>query len=714
MLSHYRLVEKIGEGGMGVVWKAVDTKLDREVAIKILPDAFSQDPTRLGRFKREAKAVAALNHPNIVTIHSVEDAENVHFITMELVQGQPLKALIPTTGMTLTRFLNIAVPLVEAISAAHQKGITHRDLKPDNIMVGDDGSLRVLDFGLARLRRDTPAPDTTTLSQQTLTQEGHILGTVPYMSPEQVQGKTVDHRTDIFALGIIFYEMLSGQRPFQGATSVDLMSSILKDTPSSVTDIRPDLPGQAGRLVARCLEKAAIARFQATVDLGHELEGLKKESEKESIPSIAVLPLVNMSADPEQEYFCDGIAEDIINGLTQLAGMRVAARTSAFAFKGKKDDMREIGKKLDVDTLLEGSVRKVGNRIRVTAQLINVADGYHLWSERYDRKLTDVFAIQDEIAMNIVRALEVELTDKEKRAMEKVSTRNVEAYDFYLRGRQFFYMGRQRTFMHAIEMFERAAQKDPDYALAYAGMADCYSWLYMYHQKDRAILDQSLKASQRSLELDPELAEAHAARGLAVSLDEQYAEAERAFEQAIHLNPRLFEAYYFYGRYFYGRNCRDQSKWERAAELFEKAAEVRPEDYQAACFLASALGATNRKADSDAAYCEALKRVQKHLEFNPDDARALYMRAHALMSLGEREQAFEWAQRALSIDPEDSLVLYNVACIYSIARNVDEGIRYLEKSVDAGFAFRHGIENDIDFESIRDHPRYQALIKRLE
>jgi TolB-like protein/Flp pilus assembly protein TadD len=529
------------------------------------------------------------------------------------------------------------------------------------------------------------------------------------MSPEQVQGRNVDHRTDIFALGVIFYEMLSGQRPFQGATSVDLISSILKDTPSSVTDIRPDLPSQAARLITRCLEKDPVRRFQATLDLGNELEGLKKESEKEAIPSIAVLPLVNMSADPEQEYFCDGIAEDIINGLTHVAGIRVAARTSAFAFKGKEDDMRQIGKKLDVDTLLEGSVRKAGNRIRVTAQLINVADGYHLWSEQYDRQLTDVFAIQDEIAMNIVQALEVELTDKEKRAIEKAATRNIEAYEFYLRGRQFFYMGRQRTLKHAIEMFERAIQKDPDYALAYAGMADCYSWLFMHHEKDRTIVDRATRASQRSLELDPELAEAHATRGLAVSLDERYAEAEQVFEQAIRLNPKLFEAYYFYAR-----SCRVQGKYEKAAELFAKAAEVRPEDYQAMSQLAGTLQTMNRRTESEAARRDALERVQKHLEFNPDDARALYLGAIALLLVGEREQAFEWAQRALSMDSEDSNVLYNVACVYSLAGEIDEGLRYLERSIDAGYRYKDWIERDSDFESIRHHPRYRTLLGKLD
>jgi TolB-like protein len=342
--------------------------------------------------------------------------------------------------------------------------------------------------------------------------------------------------------------------------------------------------------------------------------GRNKEAKLPDKPSIAVLPFINMSADKEQEYFCDGIAEDILNDLTRLEDLHVVARTSSFAFKDKNLDIREIGMKLKAHTIVEGSVRKAGNRLRITAQLINIADGYHLWSERYDRELDDVFAIQEEIAKNIVRALKIKLSQREKRALAKVKTQDVQAYDFYLRGREFFHQATLKSIKYASEMFTRAIKKDLDYALAYAGLADCNSFLLMYDKKKQENIERSLAASKRAIELDPELAEAHAARGLAVSFSMQYDKAEKEFEKAIKLNPKLYEAYYFYAR-----TCRRQGNIEKAALLFEKAGEVRPEDYQAIVFLAAAYEQLNLPSEAETATHRAIDRIEKHLRLNPDD-----------------------------------------------------------------------------------------------
>jgi non-specific serine/threonine protein kinase len=706
-LSHYRLVKKLGEGGMGMVWQALDTKLDREIAIKILPDPFASDAERLSRFRREAKVIAALNHPNIVTIHSVEDTDGVHFITMELVRGKPLKALIPASGLPLASFLDIAVPLVAAIGAAHQKGITHRDLKPDNVMVGDDSSLRVLDFGLAQLRRDTSSTEAGSQTR-TASLDGHVVGTVPYMSPEQLQGKSVDHRTDIFALGVIFYEMLGGQRPFQGATSVDLMSSILKDTPRSVTEIRRDLPGQAGRLVARCLEKEPIARFQSTLDLGNELEGLRRQSEKEPIPSIAVLPFADMSADKDQDYFCEGMAEEIINALTKLESLRVTSRTSAFGFKGASVDIGEIGRRLGVNHILEGSVRKAGDRLRITAQLINVADDFHLWSERYDREMKDVFAIQDEIARSVTEALKVTLSTKERSAIQRVPTRNVEAYDYFLRGRKYMYRWGVRNSELARRMFLRSVEIDPDFSLGYAGVADCCSLLYQLTHGDgeRTSAD---RASKKAVELDPDSAEARVSRGFALSNLGRYEEAEREFETAIRLNPMLFEAYYLYGR-----ACFAAGKLDKAARLLERACEVRPEDYLAVNLLPQLFTSLGREAEASAVSRRCLEVIERHVELNPDDARALCYGANAFIRLGERERGLDWARRALIVDPDGFEILYNIACVYSSAGEIEKAIDSLEKAVKAGYSHRAWIENDSDLDPLRDHPRFRAVVERLD
>jgi TolB-like protein/Flp pilus assembly protein TadD len=513
--------------------------------------------------------------------------------------------------------------------------------------------------------------------------------------------------------------MIAGQLPFKGEHEVATIHSIVNDTPEPLARYKADVPEGLQRIVGKAMEKEWGTRYQHVDDLGADLRKLKVELEAgrtktvgaaaKPTPSVAVLPFTNLSADKEQEYFCEGMAEELINAFVKVQGLRVVARTSSFSFRGKDIDIRDIGKKLNVEMVLEGSVRKAGKRLRIVAQLIKVADGYHLWSERYDRELKDVFAIQDEIAENIVQALKVKLSEKEKRALKKAATEDIEAYDFYLRGRKFFHEGRRKSIEFACEMFSRAIKRDPAYAPAHAGIADCYSYLFMYFEKSEANIKRSLAASQNALELDPELAEAHAARGLAVSLRKQYEEAEREFETAIRLNPKLFEAYYFHAR-----TCRAQGKIEKAAQLFEQACLVRPEDYQAPLFLATAYKSLNLARKTRIALERGLEIVERHLELNPDDARALNLGAIALIDLGDHEKGLKWAQRALSMDPKDPRVLYNVACCYSRTGRLEEATHYLEKAIEAGYASKEWIENDPDFDPIRSHPRYRAILKKLD
>jgi TolB-like protein len=426
------------------------------------------------------------------------------------------------------------------------------------------------------------------------------------------------------------------------------------------------------------------------------------------VKSIAVLPFVNMSNDPENEYFTDGIAEEIINALSKIQALRVASRTSSFAFKGKSEDMGEIGRKLKVTTVLEGSVRKAGNKLRVTAQLINVADGYQLWSERYDRQLEDVFAIQDEIAGNIVKALRVVLSEEEKRAIEKAPTENVEAYDYYLRGRQFFHQWSRTGIQYARRMFERAIESDPNYALAYAGIADCCAFLYMYWDGSRANLDGADTASRTALELDQELADAHASRGFALSLKKQYAAARPEFETAIRLNPKLYEAHYLFAR-----ACLQEGKLEQAVDHFAEASRLRPEDYQSLLLMSSPLRGLGRTEEAKTAMERGLAQADRHLELNPDDSRAHYLGAQALIQTGQRDKALQWARKALSGNDSDSMVLYNVACVYSLGELVDEAIACLEKAVENGFGHKEWLAHDSDLDSIRNDPRFLALLKRL-
>ena len=714
-LAHYRILEKLGEGGMGEVFLAEDTRLDRRVALKVLSPELASKPDRIERFRREARAVAALNHPNIVTIYSVEEADGSSFLTMELVEGELLSHRVRPGGLPLDEFLAVAKPLADALAAAHERGITHRDLKPSNVMVGRDGRLKVLDFGLAKLQETSKAGDdeTMALSAAELTQAGAMLGTMPYMAPEQARGRPADHRVDIFSLGVIFYELLTGERPFRGETSAEIVSSILRDVPREVSQVRTELPDHLARLVRRCLEKDPARRIQSARDLRLELDELAvaaAEPAAKTAPSVAVLPFADMSPEKDQDYFCEGIAEELINGLGRIENLRVASRTSSFQFKGATVDVREIGRLLDVANILEGSVRKAGNHLRITAQLVTVADGYRRWSDRYDREMKDIFAIQDEIAESIVEALEVTLSPKERRAIQNVATRDVEAYDFYLRGRKFFYETTRSSYEYARQLYSRAIEIDPNYALAFAGIADCCSFLYMFAEASEANMRLADENSLRALELDPELAESHASRGLALSIAKQFAAAEAEFQEAVRLNPKLFEAYYFAGRNFMA-----QGAYTEAASRFEKAAEMRSDDYQARSFQAQALEGMKAPAeDIERVHREVARRVEDHVLMNPDDSRAFTLGATARLGLGDRRGALDWGKRALQIAPDEPMVLYNVACIHTLAGEPDRALELLGRAIDEGFGHKAWIEHDSDLATLRDDPAYQALLARLD
>lgn len=706
-ISHYKIIEKLGEGGMGVVYKAEDTKLKRTVALKFLPRHLLANEEDKIRFLHEAQAASALNHPNILTIHEIDEVDGETFIAMEYAEGETLKDRLEKRPLKTKELVNIAILVADGLKAAHDQDIVHRDIKSENIIITKTGQVKILDFGLAKR---------SGISQ--FTRPGSTVGTLAYMSPEQVEGIEVDRRSDLFSFGVVLYEMATGKLPFKGEHEAAIMYSIVNEDPPPVSKLNPNIHTEVERIIHKALEKDRKDRSQHADEVVVDLKRLKKELESGSTkelvtkallpPSIAVLPFVNMSPDPENEYFSDGLAEEVINALTKIKDLRVSSRTSTFSFKGKLQDIREVGKTLNVETVLEGSVRKADNRLRVIAQLINVADGYHLWSERYDRELKDVFEIQDDITENIVQALQVVLSPKEKRALEKVPTPEVEAYDFYLRGRKFFHQFRRKSFEFALQMFDRAIQIDPSYALAHAGIADCHSYLYMYWESSQGNLRKAEEASQKALQLDPQLAEAHVARGLAVSMSTRYKEAETEFETALQLNPKLFEAYFFYGR-----TCAGKGKLEKAAELLEKAYEVNPADYKASALLAQTYTGLGQETKAQAARQRTIEIIERHLTLNPDDTQARCLGAGHLIKLGQRERGLEWAQRALEMDPEDPAVLYNVACAYSLAGEIEKTFDCLERAGLPGYAskeWKEWIEHDSDLDPIRTHPRYKALL----
>jgi len=709
-VGHYRLVEKLGQGGMGIVWRARDLKLERDVAIKFLPEGFAADPERRACFEREAKAVAALHHPNIVTIFSVEEAEDVHFFTMELVEGEPLTKNIVPGGIPLGRFLEIAIPLADSVAAAHERGIIHRDLKPGNVMVGRGGAVKILDFGLARVSNPV-SPVAAGADAPTVTLKEGLSGTICYMSPEQLRGEALDHRTDLFSLGIVLFELATGELPFIGETAPETIAAILKDEPRSALEMNPRLPRQLDRILRHCLEKNIRYRMASALDLREELERLRRlggAARAEEIPSIAVLPFVDMSREKDQAYFCEGIAEEIINALCQVQGLRVASRTASFQFKVTAAEPREIGRHLHVETLLEGSVRKAGSRLRITVQLVDAERGFHLWSESFDRELKDIFEIQEEIARNIVRALQVTLSPQEKGALQKAPTRHVQAYDYYLRGRSFYYLYGRHDIEFALQLFSRATELDPEYALAYAGLADCWSFIFLYSERKESVRQQAEAASRRAIELAPASAQAQASYAVAMSIGGHREESERAFETAIKLDPGLFEAWYFYARHTFV-----DGDLEKAARLFEEASRVRPDDYQSPLLVAQIYDVQGRAEDASAARRRGVELVAERIKLNPDDYRALYMGANGLVALGEREKGLEWARRAREIAPEESMLLYNLGCIYSLAGEIDEAFDCLERAVAHGLTQKGWYENDSNLDPLRKQPRFQALLEKL-
>ncbi len=595
-LGSYEIIAPLGAGGMGEVYRARDTRLKRDVAIKVLPDDVASSPERLARFEREATTVAGLNHPNIVVLHSIEEARGTRFLTMELVDGLSLDHAITPGGLPATRVVELGIGIADALAAAHEQGVIHRDLKPANVMLTKDGRVKVLDFGLAKLMAPDSSGDVTqTATMAVLSGEGHVVGTVPYMAPEQVRGEAVDARTDLFSLGVVLYELASGRRPFTGATPADLMSSILRDAPEPLASLRGEVPAELERIVGRCLEKGPRERIPSSLEVGNELRRLRRELDRgpmgppvkpaaEKTASIAVLPFVNRSASAEDEYFSDGLTDELLNVLGKIPGIRVTARTSSFYFKGKDATIAEIGRALEVATILEGSVRKAGNRARISVQLVRVADSSHVWSEAYDRTLEDIFAVQDDIAQSVVKNLRATLLgDRPDSQAGRDATPaatvapghspDPEAYDFFLRGRHQLNRRDDVSMHRAIEFFSEALARDPSYALAELGMAEAHGLLGFHEfEAPREAFPRARAAALRALDRMPGLGEAHAVLAyVALHHDREWDAAEREFLHAIELAP-----HHAVTRLWYVNVLLAEGRFDEALEQGRRALELDP------------------------------------------------------------------------------------------------------------------------------------------
>jgi serine/threonine protein kinase/Flp pilus assembly protein TadD len=697
--TSYSIDREIGRGGMATVYGAQDLRHNRRVAVKIMnPEIAASMGT--ARFLSEITTAAGLSHPNIVPLHDSGEHNGVVYYVMPLVEGETLRERMNREGkIPVAEAAKIISRIGAALDFAHRRGVVHRDIKPENVMLVE-GEPLVLDFGIAKAIKAAGG--------SALTQTGVALGTPAYLSPEQASGETnLDGRSDQYSLACTFYEMVAGAAPFTAATPQRVIAMRFTERP----DLLSSEPS-VGKTVAAAVQKAMSLdpqdRYATVGDFAKALvEAVPHAAvvEDETRQSIAVLPFSNMSADPENEFFADGIAEEIINALTKIQALDVVSRGSAFAFKQRNEDVSDIGKKLNVRTVLEGSVRKAGNRLRITAQLIDVASRNYVWSERYDREMADVFEIQDEISTNIVNALKLVLTPNEEAAIKKVPTQSVRAYEYYLRGRQLFHQRRGETLDAAEDMYRRAIALDPNYALAYSGLADCSIFRAQDQGGGEEAVAQAEAASKRALELDPNSAEAHSSRGLTLGHQHFYPEAQREFEEAMRLDPTFYEAPYFFGRFL-----QSQGLLEQAAEMYERAVAIRPDEYQTLSYLAMAfqsLGDMDRARDASRRMVKAAERA---ISINPGDARALYLGAINLERIGEHERAEDWAGRALRLDPNHPVMLYNLACFHSVAGRVDVAIDLIERALDLGFLHKEWYLTDSDLANIRDLPRFRAAI----
>jgi serine/threonine protein kinase/lipoprotein NlpI len=755
-LGPYEILSSLGAGGMGEVYRARDTRLGRDVAIKVLPTTVASSPEQLARFEREAKTVAGLNHPNIVVLHSIEEADGRRFLTMELVEGRDLSSLVSVGGLPLAQVLDTAIAISDALVAAHERGVVHRDLKPANVMVTREGRVKVLDFGLAKLATPNASPDFTQAATVAtpLSTDGQVVGTVPYMAPEQIRGDVVDARTDLFALGIVVYELASGKRPFTGETQMDVGHAILREQVRPLSRLRRDVPPDLDRIVGRCLEKNPRERFQTALDVANELRGLRKELQRgesglsarpasDKVASIAVLPFVNRSGSADDEYFSDGLADELLNVLSKIKGLRVIARSSAFTFKGKQATAGEIGRALDVATLLEGSVRKAGNRVRISVQLVNVADSSHLWSETYDHTLDDIFAVQDDIAQSVLKELRALLLgqDADSKASGEARAevaaaavgrgRNPEAHRLFLQGRYLYSRIANADLTAGIEMLKRAVELDPDHALAWATLGQAYPWAAGTGLMPPAEgMNLGREAAQRALSIEPNLAEGYTALGLVLHWYEyDWAGAEASFARALELAPGSADAQQAAGMLEF---C--LGRYDRALELMRRSIDADPLSMIGPSYVARILHCAGRLVEAEAELRALLARSTSSSREHAALALVLIDQQRAEEALAEANaDSVEWARLwslgivywrlGKSVESNEALAelerkyadssAFQVAQVRAVRGEVDAAFEWLGRAYqahDAGVALARV---STSLRGLHGDPRWAAFMRQI-
>jgi serine/threonine protein kinase/tetratricopeptide (TPR) repeat protein len=781
--GRYQIIEELGKGGMGKVYKANDTKINEKIALKLIKPEVSSDKKTIERFSNELKYARKIRHNNVCQMFDLNEERGTHYITMEYVRGEDLKRLIRKMGqLSVRQVIPIAKQVCDGLAEAHRLGVVHRDLKPQNIMVDEEGNARIMDFGIAR-----------SIAGKGITGAGVMIGTPEYMSPEQVEVKEVDQRSDIYSLGVILYEMVTGRVPFEGETPLDIAMKHKSEEPKDPKELNVQIPEDLIRLILRCMEKDKENRYQNAGEVGSELENIEKgipttervipkrkpitsreitvtfgfkklfipalviislaiigviiwqllpQKEIVSLPpgksSIAVLPFKDMSPQKDQEYFCDGMADSIINALTNIKDLQVVARTSAFSFKGKEQDVREVGKKLNVNTVLEGSVQKVDNRMRITAQLIKVADGYHLWSERFDRELEDVFAIQDEISLAIVDKLKPKLLGGEKERLVKHYTDNLEAYNLYLKGRYFWNKRTGEGLKKGMEYFQQAIEKDPTYALAYAGLADAYNMLadYGFLAPEEAF-PKAKETAQKALKIDEKLAEARVSLALMkMNYDWDFKGADREFRQALEINPGYASGHHWHsfllsrmGRHEEAireiKRARDLDpfspiisanvghllffarKYDQALEGLERGLELFPDYWAIHGYFGMVYTMLGR-------YEEALTSVQRSKELAGGIPWINLGQAYIYARMGKRAEARKILDELTEASKRTYVPRAFIAAVYGVCGENDQAFAWLDKAYsEREPQYLLTLKVSPLFDPLRSDPRFQDLLRRM-
>ena len=726
-VSHYKITSKLGSGGMGVVYEAEDTKLGRHVAVKFLPAEMAQNPAMLERFQREARAASALNHPGICTVYEIDHHEGQHFIVMELLEGETLDKRIRRGPLELAPLLEFGIQVADALESASAKGIVHRDLKPANVWMTSRGQAKILDFGLAKMEASRPggppaSPDEATAVQAgELTTAGMVVGTASYMSPEQARGQTTDARTDIFSLGVVLYVAATGEKPFLGDTAAVITEAILNREPAPIQQLDPALPTELNRIISRAMEKERSMRYQTATDFKTDLLRLRRDTQsgsrsaaersdskpggsKVALKSIAVLYFENLSGVKEDEYFRDGVTEDIITELAKIKGLKVLSRPSVLLYRDKSVTAAEVGRQLKAAFVLAGSIRRGGNRLRITAQLVDPQTDSLVWSERYDREMADVFSVQDEIARNIAEALRITLSPQEQEALATRPTESPEAYDLYLRGRTYARRFTRLDFEFAYQMFENAVRLDPQFALAYAAMANVCSSFHINFERDSSWLTRANAAAEKAVALMPELPEAKVARAWVLYASGDYDKALAIARPLVALKRDTESAYYLLLRALFAAG-----KYQEIVDVAEAAIEASGTDYNVYVPIGNALGALGKDEARKNLAQRRMHALETHLRQVPEDARAHMLLANDYGSIGRVEEAIKEADLAMVLRPNDANVAYNAACVYCSLGKKPEAMAALRKAKGVGWKDSVWTRRDPDHNSLHGDPEFDKL-----